>query len=87
MLVSLAVMAVALGVGLTRVNRLLDQLTMSQDQLAQVTRIEADINGLLAEATLKARSDQAPTVEAADNPGPASRLSPVGFRVVAAPAA
>jgi len=52
MLVSLVAMGVALGVGLKRADHLLDRLGRSQDQLARVTRIEADINALLVDISL-----------------------------------
>lgn len=55
---SLVGMALTLTVGLARADQLLDRLSRSQDQLAQVTRIEADINGMLAAAGEGYRTDR-----------------------------
>ena len=66
MLASLAVMAIAMAAGLAQANRLLEELSSSQDQLAQVTRFEADINSLLADGALKTRTDRELAGEAAD---------------------
>lgn len=57
MLASLAAMALALSLGLRQASDLLDELSASQTQLAAVTRVEADINGLVADSILHDRSD------------------------------
>ena len=66
MLVSLAAMALAMALGLGRADRLLDRLGRSQDQLAQVTRIEADINALMANLATSARPPEALAADAAE---------------------
>ena len=57
MLAALAAMALVLSVGLQRADGLLDRLSRSQNQIAQITRIEADINGMLAAAASGRRTD------------------------------
>ena len=56
--VALTAMAVAMAIGLADANQLLYRLSASQDQLAAVTRIQADISGLIADAALNGRSDR-----------------------------
>src|SRR5689334_532782 len=48
MLAALVVMGLVTALGLSRADRLLDRVGESQDQLARLTRIEADTNALLA---------------------------------------
>jgi signal transduction histidine kinase len=55
---ALAVMALVTVMGLTHADRLLHRLSNSQEQLAQVTQLQADINGLLADVALKTTSDR-----------------------------
>lgn len=57
-LAALAAMALAMAIGLAQADQLLLRLSSSQDQLAAVTRIQADINGLIADAALNGRSDR-----------------------------
>lgn len=49
MLAGLCAMGLTLGVALKRADDLLDQLSRSQDQLAQAARIQADINAFLVD--------------------------------------
>jgi signal transduction histidine kinase len=48
MLAALVVMGLVTALGLSRADRLIDRVGESQDQLARLTRIEADTNALLA---------------------------------------
>ena len=64
MLAALVAMAVTLTVGLQRADRLLDRLSRSEGQIARITRIEADIDSMLAD-TLGSRKTDAELAAAA----------------------